>query len=101
MTLQLSSLEQRICYHYPYVAPATILSADPVDEQDTSCLRTDASFDGACYFEVTRTFHDGTYLARVAALPDRVRTQGYIVVLTTAHLAQARPYDCRMHSTAA
>ena len=74
MTQHLSSLARRMCYHSPYVAPAAILSADPVDEQDASRLRADASSDGACYFEVTRSFHDGTYLARVAARPDLIRT---------------------------
>ena len=98
---QTSSLERRIFYHYPYVAPATILSADPVDNQDASSLRADASHDGACYFEVTRSFQDGTYLARVAADPDLIRTQGYTIVLNTTRLALARPYDCRMQSQAA
>ena len=96
-----SSLERRICYHYPYVAPATILSADPVDEQDTSSLRADASTNGACYLEVSRSFHDGTYQARVAACPDLIRTWGYTVVLNAAHLDLARPLDCRVLDRAA
>ena len=96
-----SFLERRICYHYPYVAPATILSADPVDEQDTSSLHADASTNGACYLEVTHAFHDGTYQARVAARPDLIRTRGYTVVLNAAHLALARPLDCRVLDRAA
>ncbi len=94
-------LERRICYHYPYVAPATILSAEPVDDADASSLRADASTNGVCYLEVTRSFHDGTYLARVAAHPDLIRTQGYTIVLNAAQLALARPNDCRVPDRAA
>lgn len=96
-----ASLERNICYHYPYVAPAAILSTDPIDSKDASSLRADASDDGICYLEVTRSFHDGTYLARVAAHPDLIRTQGYTVVLNAAHLALARPNDCRIPGRAA
>ena len=96
-----SSLERRICYHYPYVAPATILSPDPVDDEDPSSLRADASCNDACYFEVTRSLRDDTFLGRVAADPDLIRTQGYTVVLNAAQLAQARPFDCRISCTAA
>jgi hypothetical protein len=98
---QLSSLARRICYHYPNVAPAAILSAEPVDDEDVSNLRAEASHNGVCYLEVTRAFHDGTYLARVAAHPDLIRIQSYTVVLSAAQLAQARPSDCRTQSTAA
>ena len=96
-----ANLERRICYHYPYVAPATILSADSVDDQDTSSLRTDASTNGACYLEVIRSFHDGTYQARVAAHPNLIRTRGYTVVLNAAYLALAQPLDCRILDRAA
>src|SRR5450755_2201147 len=96
-----ASLERRICYYYPYVAPATILSADQVDEQDTSSLRADASTNGACYLEVTRSFHDGTYQTRVAAHPNLIRTRGYTDVLNAARLALARPLHCRVADRAA
>src|SRR2546423_15686952 len=39
---QTSSLARRICYHYPYVAPANVLSAEPVDDEDASNLRAQA-----------------------------------------------------------
>ncbi len=99
--MTLSSLERRICYHYRYVAPETILSAEPIDDQDASSLRADASEDGACYLEVTRSFHDGTYQARVASHPGLIRTQGYTIVLNAAQLALARPYDCRVSDKSA
>lgn len=98
---QVSSLAQSICYHYPYVAPAALLSADPVDDEDASSLRTEASHNGACYLEVKRSFSDGTYLARVAADPDLIRTHGYTVVLSAAQLVQALPWDRRVQSKAA
>ena len=98
---QTSPLARRICYHYPYVAPANVLSAEPVDDEDASNLRAEASHNGACYLEVTRLFQDGTYLVRVAAHPDLIRTDGYTVVLYAAQLAQARPYDCRLQGKVA
>jgi hypothetical protein len=96
-----SSFAERICYYYPYVAPATILSAEPVDNEDPSSLRADASCNDACFFEITRSYHDGTFLARVAAHPGLIRTQGYTVVLNAAQLAQARPFVCRVSGQAA
>ena len=98
---QPTSLAQRIRYYYPNMVPATILSAHLVEDGDASSLRTDASNNGACYLEVTRSFHDGTYQVRVAAYPDLVRTQGYTVMLNTAQLAQVRPNDCPVSSRAA
>lgn len=93
--MKTTTVVKRIWYHYPYVMPASVLSAEPTHEQDTASLRDVASSDGACYLKVIRSFNDGTYLARVAAHPDRILTHGYTLVLSDAHLTLARPYDCR------
>jgi hypothetical protein len=82
-------LLQRIWYHYPYVMTADVLSAEPTHEEDRSSLRGDASCEGHCYLKLTRSFGDGTYLARVAASPALLRHQGYTVVLDEAQLARA------------
>ena len=84
-------LAKRLCFHYPYVLPAEVLSAQPVDEDDPSSLREDASTDGHCYLYVIDDLHDGTYLCRVAASPDAIRTRGYTILLSEEHLEQARP----------
>jgi hypothetical protein len=86
-------LEQRIWYRYPYVMPADVLSDEPTHEEDTSSLRAQASQDDICYVHITRSFGDGTFLSRVAASPNFKYAQGYTLVLTEAHLAQARPWD--------
>jgi hypothetical protein len=78
-------LLRRIWYHYPYVLSAEVLSAEPTHEDDLSSLRDDASSHGHCYVKLTRSFGDGTYLARVAASPALLRHQGYTVVLHEAH----------------
>jgi hypothetical protein len=90
-------LEQRIWYHYPYVLPATLLSDDPTHDGDTSSLRAEVSQDDICYVRLTRSFGDGTFLARVAASPDFKCTQ-FTVVLTEVHLAQAKPWDGRIQA---
>jgi hypothetical protein len=82
-------------YHFTYVLPATVLCADPIDETDPSSLRADASSEGLCYVQVIDAFGDGTYLARVGASPVRVRTEGYTIVLSEAHLAWAVQRDSR------
>ena len=94
----MTSFPQRIGYHQTCVLPAAILSADPVDDQDASSLQADASSDGICYLRVIDSFHDGTYLVRVAARPDLVRSHGYTVVLTEGQLASALPWNCRTKS---
>jgi hypothetical protein len=86
-------LEQRIWYHYPYEVPATLLSDEPTHDGDTSSLRADASRDDMCIVRITRSFGDGTFLARVAASSDFKHAQGFTLVLTEAHLAQAKPWD--------
>lgn len=92
---------KRIWYHYPYVMPNTVLSPEPVDELDGSSLRAEASTNGKCYVRFIRPLHDGTYLARVAATPEDILSHGYTLVLTTAQLTLARPYDCRTMDKAA
>jgi len=89
------SLAKRICYHYPHVMLAAALSADSVDEEDTSSLRADASNEGICYIRVIRELGDGWYLVRVAARPELL-PEGYTVVLDERHLACALPWDCRL-----
>lgn len=87
---------KRIWYGYPYAIFADVLSAEPTHDEDISSLRADASCDGTCYLRLLKSFHDGTYLARVAAHPVFFPFhEGYTVVLTDAQLAQARPWDGR------
>ncbi len=74
-----------------------MLSAEPTHDEDTSSLRADASQDSTSYLRLLKAFHDGTYLAPVAAHPDfSPATEGYTVVLTEAQLAQARPWEGRV-----
>ena len=88
---------RRIWYGYPYEIPADVLSDEPTHDTDASSLRAEASRDGTSYLRLLKAFHDGTYLARVAAHPDFFPvTEGYTVVLTEEQLAQARPWDARV-----
>ena len=66
-----------------HVIPAALLSDEPIDEQDASSLRTDASDNGISYETVSRLLNDGTLLARVAAHPALLPEQGYTVVLNS------------------
>jgi hypothetical protein len=84
---------RRIWYGYPYAIPSDVLSDEPTHDEDSSSLRAEASRDGTCYLRLLKAFHDGTYLARVAAHPAFFpATQGYTVVFTAEQLAQARPW---------
>jgi hypothetical protein len=85
-----SPTRRRIWHHYPYALPADVLSPEPTHESDLSSLREEASSHGFCYLKLTRSFHDGTYLARVAASPDALRSHGYTVMVNDIHLAKAR-----------
>ncbi len=88
-----TSLTRRIIWHhYPYVLPADVLSPEPTHETDPSSLREAASSGDICYLKLTCSFHDGTYLARVAASPDALRSHGYTVIVNDVHLAKARPW---------
>lgn len=88
-----TSLTRRIIWHhYPYVLPADVLSPEPTHETDPSSLRGEACKNGLYYLKLTRSFHDGNYLARVAASPDALRSHGYTVMVNDAQLAKARPW---------
>ena len=90
-------LTRRIWYGYLHAVPADVLFAEPTHDEDMSSLCADASRDGTSYLRLLKVFHEGTYLARVAAHPDFfLATQGYTVVLTEAQLAQACPWDARV-----
>ena len=78
--------------HQTYEAPASLLSDDPVEEQDVSSLRAEASADGVCYLRPLRLLEDGIYLVRVAARPGRVM-QGFTLIVTDEQMAQAQPYQ--------
>jgi len=93
-------LTRHIWYHYPYVMPADVLSAESTHEYDPSSLHAEASRDGLCYLKLTRSFRDGTYLARVAASPHALRCHSYTVVVNDFHLASARPWHGSMQKSA-
>ena len=84
---------RRIWYGYPYAIAANVLSDEPTHDEDASSLRAEATRDGTCYLRLLKAFHDGTYLARVAAHPAFFPAkEGYTVVLTEKQLAKARPW---------
>jgi len=95
-----TSLTRHIWYHYPYVVPADVLSAEPTHEDDPSSLREEASCGSLCYLKLTCSFHDGTYLARVAASPEALRSHGYTVVVNDAQLAKAYPWHSLLMKSA-
>jgi hypothetical protein len=95
MTTAQRTFTHRIGYCITCVIPASVLSADPVDQEDTSNLRTDASQDHLSYIQVTRMLENGVYLAHVAASPDRA-SKGYTVLLTEQQLSFALPWDQRL-----
>ena len=84
-------IHRRIWYYHPYVLSADVLSVEPTHEDDSSSLRNDASCDGYCFVKLTRSFDDGTYLARVAASPALLCHQGFTVVLDEAQLTRMLP----------
>ncbi len=89
---------RRIWYHIPYVMPASALSPEPTHDTDPSSLRAEASASGLCYLKLTQSFDDGTYLGRVAASPQTLRTRGYTIVLSDAQVAKARPWHALLKS---
>jgi hypothetical protein len=91
-------LEKRIWYCYPYMIPADMLSDEPTHQEDPSNLRAEASCDDTCYVRITRSFGDGTFLARVSASPEFKQIQGFTVVLTEAQVLKAKPWDCRVQA---
>ena len=66
-----------------HVLSASLLSDEPVDAQDESSLRADASANGICYVTVSRPLDSGALLARVAAHPSLLPDMGYTVVLNS------------------
>src|SRR5690242_11167767 len=74
-----------------YEVPASLLSDEPVDEQDASNLRADASSHGVCYLRLIRSLEDGAYLAKVAAHPENA-IQGFTLIVTDEQMTQAQPY---------
>jgi len=95
MTTTQRTFAHRIGYCIPCVVPADVLSADPVDKEDASSLRADASHDGLSYIQVTCMLEDGVYLAHVAASPDRA-ARGYTILLSEQQLYSALPWDHRL-----
>jgi hypothetical protein len=93
-----SHTQRIIWHHYPYVMPANVLSPEPTHEDDPSSLRAEASSGGLCYLKLTQSFHDGTYLARVAASLDALRSGGYTVIVNDVHLAKALPWHSLLKS---
>ncbi len=85
----------RIGYCITCVIPASLLSNEPTDAEDTSNLRADASHDGLSYIQVTRMLEDGVYLTHVAASPNRA-AKGYTVLLSEQQLYFALPWDHRL-----
>ena len=89
-----SPLMQHICFGYPYEMPACLLSDEPTHDEDPSSLQGDASQDDRCYIHFIRSFGDGTYQTRLAARPDfDPNRAGYTLLLTEAHLSQARVWN--------
>lgn len=89
-----SSTMRRIWFGYTYQMPASLLSDQPTHDDDPSSLQADASQDDRCYIRFIRAFGDGTYQGRVAARPDfDPNREGYTLLLTEAHLSQARAWN--------
>lgn len=103
MSMQ-KTFAQRIGLYWTCVILADAFSAEPVlsddetEEQDTSSLYAEASTDGYSFAQVSRSFHDGTYLAHVAASPEQVST-GFTIILSEEDLYCALPYDTRLKAT--
>lgn len=81
----------KVQLHQTYEMPASVLSNEPVDAQDPSSLRADASCNGVCYLSIIRSLEEGMHLAKVAAHPENA-TQGFTLVVTDEQMAQAQPY---------
>lgn len=86
---------QRIGYLVTSVIPASLLSDEPIDAEDSSSLRTDASHEGLSYLQVSYQLSESEYVCRVASSPDRAAT-GYTVLLTEQQLYFALPWDQRL-----
>ncbi len=89
------TIASRIGYLVTSVIPASLLSDEPIDAEDSSSLRTDASHEGLSYLQVSYQLSESMYVCRVAASPDRAAT-GYTVLLTEQQLYFALPWDQRL-----
>ena len=91
---------QRIGYHWICVAPATVLCAEYLPEEDTEepicSLREEASKDGLCFLSVHRYIPSAElYVARVANDPEKVKEQLFSIFLSEEQLRAALSWDCR------
>jgi hypothetical protein len=82
------------------VAPAEVLSPEPVDERDHASMRQVASAANLCYIRKEFHMEEHLWLTRVAALPHRLDdpARSYVVLLTSAQLALAIPWERHMGS---
>jgi hypothetical protein len=95
MTTAQRTITSRIGYLITSVIPASLLSDEPIDAEDPSSLRTDASHEGLSYLQVSYQLSEGVYVCRVASSPDRAAA-GYTVLLTEQQLSFALPWDHRL-----
>lgn len=105
MTTQ-QTFAQHMAFCATYVAPAIILSDEPiVCEDDTiPSLREQVSSEGLCYFQVKRIEHasypangeEDLYLAYVSAIPSLISFDHATMLLTEAQLCYALPWDARL-----
>lgn len=91
---------QRIGYHWPCVALATILAGETHADDETALplsLRDEASCNGLTYLQVTRYLpHADLYLARVADDPARLGISDLLAFFTEEQLTNALPWDIRL-----
>jgi hypothetical protein len=86
---------RQIGYLITCVMPADVLSAEPIDGEDGSNLRADASRNGLSYLQVVPSLEEGRYLVRIVATPECAR-KGYTVILSEEDLFQALPWEPRL-----
>jgi hypothetical protein len=89
-----------VTVHWPCIGLADKMVSDKRlpdgDGKALPSLRDEvATSDGLCYVCVLRPFHDGTYLARVAASLDLLEREPATIVLTEEHLRYTLPLDTR------
>ncbi|GHO78429.1 hypothetical protein KSD_62000 [Ktedonobacter sp. SOSP1-85] len=101
MTTTPQTFAQRIGLFNPCVAPATILSDDPLQMEEDGLtpltLRQEASHDGLCHLRVLRCLSCGDlYQAEVAATPQLLHTHPIKVFIAEEQLRYAAPWDKRL-----
>lgn len=91
---------QRIGYHWPCVALASILADETRTDDETDLplsLRDEASCSGLTYLQITRYLpHADLYLARVADDPARLGASDLLAFFTEEQLTNALPWDTRL-----